>query len=68
VKETFETGRDFAWQTGYAAFSVSKSGLEEVRGYIARQEEHHKRMSFKEELIALLKKHEIEYDERFVFD
>jgi putative transposase len=68
VKETFAAHRDFGWQTGYAAFNVSKSAIEDVRTYIARQEEHHCRMSFKEELIALLKKHEITYDERFVFD
>ncbi len=68
VKQTFPTHHDFAWQTGYSAFSVSKSATEDVRAYIARQEEHHRRISFKEELIAFLKKHEIEYDERFVFD
>ena len=68
VKESFATHRDFGWQTGYAAFSVSKSAIEDVRSYIARQEEHHRRMSFKEELIALLKRHEITYDERFVFE
>jgi putative transposase len=68
MKETFATHGDFAWQTGYAAFSVSKSAIEEVRSYIARQEEHHRRMTFQEEYLAFLKRHEIEYDERFVFD
>ena len=66
VRETFNV--DFAWQTGYAAFSVSHSGLAAIRRYIAGQEEHHRKMSFKEELLALLKKHEVEYDERYVFE
>jgi putative transposase len=66
VKDTLEI--DFAWQTGYAAFSVSKSITENVRTYIANQEQHHRRMTFQEEYLKFLKKHEIEYDERFVFD
>ena len=67
AKEAFDI-RDFAWQTGYAAFSVSKSGVEAVRAYIAGQEEHHRRITFQEEYLEFLKRHEIEYDERFVFD
>jgi putative transposase len=59
---------DFAWQTGYAAFSVSKSNVETVRTYIANQEEHHKRTTFQEEYLEFLKRHEIDYDPRFVFD
>ena len=59
---------DFGWQTGYAAFAVSKSNVEAVRIYIADQEEHHRRVSFQEEYLAFLKRHEIDYDERFVFD
>lgn len=58
----------FAWQTGYAAFSVSESQAAKVRKYIRGQEAHHAKVSFKEELIALLKKHRIEYDERYIFD
>jgi len=53
---------------GYAAFSVSKSGQESVRAYVAKQEEHHRRVSFKEEYLTFLKRHEIDYDERYVFD
>jgi len=60
--------RDFGWQTGYAAFSVSKSGIEAVRTYIASQEEHHRRVSFMDEYLEFLQRHEIEYDERFVFE
>jgi REP element-mobilizing transposase RayT len=67
VKETLSLPT-FAWQAGYAAFAVSKSGLAAVRTYIAGQEEHHKTISFQEEYLAFLKRHEIDYDPRFVFD
>ncbi len=67
AKETFAM-EEFGWQTGYAAFSVSKSSVEVVRKYIEGQEEHHRRMSFQEEYLEFLKRHEVEFDERFVFD
>jgi len=60
--------QEFAWQTGYSAFSVSKSLKDTVESYILNQQEHHRRMSFKEELIALLERHGIEYDPQYVFD
>jgi len=60
--------RDFQWQDGYAAFSVSESHLERVRRYIARQKQHHKRMSFQDELLQLLNKHRVQYDERYLWD
>ncbi|GMV79434.1 MAG: hypothetical protein AMXMBFR7_06180 [Planctomycetota bacterium] len=60
--------RTFAWQAGYSAFSVSKSGVCEVSEYIARQEQHRARMSFQEALRAFLAKHEIEYDERYFWE
>jgi REP-associated tyrosine transposase len=56
----------FAWQTGYAAFSVSPSKVTEVIEYIRNQESHHKKVSFEEEYIAFLKKHQIQYDDRFI--
>jgi putative transposase len=56
----------FKWQEGYGAFSVSESLVKKVRNYIRTQEEHHKRVSFKEELIALLERHRIPYDERYL--
>ncbi len=59
---------DFEWQGGYADFSVSQSNLEQMNQYIARQEEHHRKMSFQDELRALLRKHEIEWDEKYVWD
>jgi REP element-mobilizing transposase RayT len=57
----------FAWQNGYGAFSVSKSNLELVKEYVATQEEHHRKMTFQQELLALLKKHDIPYDEKYLW-
>ncbi|MBY0230824.1 MAG: IS200/IS605 family transposase [Gemmataceae bacterium] len=58
----------FAWQEGYGAFSVSVSQLEVVKGYLAKQKTHHDIQSFQDEYRLLLDKHEIEYDERYVWD
>lgn len=58
----------FAWQTGYGAFGVSESRSSRVQGYIARQEEHHRTVSFQEEFIALLKKHGLRYDDPFMWE
>ncbi len=58
----------FAWQTGYAAFSVSRSATDAIKQYIASQEEHHRRMTFQEEFLALLRKHGIQYDERYLWE
>ena len=59
---------DFEWQGGYADFGVSQSNLEQVTRYIANQEKHHKKMSFQDELRALLRKHNLEWDERYLWD
>jgi len=59
---------DFQWQGGYANFSVSQSNIEQVRHYIANQEEHHRKTSFQDELRSLLKKHDLEWDERYIWD
>jgi hypothetical protein len=59
---------DFHWQSGYGAFSVSQSNVEAVKSYIANQEEHHRRISFQDEFRALLRRHEREFDERYVWD
>ncbi|HKO95538.1 MAG TPA: transposase [Pyrinomonadaceae bacterium] len=59
---------EFDWQGGYADFSVSQSNLMEVRNYIKNQEEHHKKMSFQDEVRALLTKHEIKWDERYIWE
>jgi REP element-mobilizing transposase RayT len=57
----------FAWQTGYAAFSVSESQLDGVSTYIRNQQAHHQRVSFQEELIAFLERAHIQYDERYIW-
>jgi putative transposase len=58
----------FQWQAGYGAFSVSQSQSERVQRYIAGQEQHHARLSFQDEFRQLLRKHGIEFDERYVWD
>ena len=60
--------KDFHWQSGYAAFSVSQSNVEAVRRYIKNQAEHHRTVTFQDELCALFQRHGIEYDERYVWD
>lgn len=55
-------GRHFAWQSGYAAFSVSKSVQATVAAYIENQEQHHKRVDFESEYVSLLKKNEIQFE------
>ncbi|HKK67372.1 MAG TPA: hypothetical protein VJ946_04140, partial [Bacteroidales bacterium] len=59
--------KKFAWQGGYAGLSVSPSLVDKTKEYIKNQEEHHKKITFKEELIVLLKKHDIEYNEEYLF-
>ncbi len=68
VKQQSPRYRDFYWQVGYALFSVSPSKLPDVARYIAHQEKHHRRASFQEELRALLKKHDVDFDERYLWD
>ena len=57
----------FNWQEGFGAFSYSRSQIDTVINYILRQEEHHKKRTFKDEYIELLKKFEVEYDEQYLF-
>jgi REP element-mobilizing transposase RayT len=57
----------FGWQDGFAAFTVSESQLARVAAYIRNQKNRHKRMTFKEEVIELLKKNRVEYDERYLW-
>ena len=67
IHETFPEHRLFAWQEEYGAFSVSVSQLDKTIKYIKGQEVHHREMTFQEEFLALLKKHRIEYDERYLW-
>ncbi len=58
----------FEWQKGYGAFTVSYSQMDRVRGYIAKQESHHQRSSFQQEYIALLEKHNIDFELKYLFE
>jgi REP element-mobilizing transposase RayT len=66
VHDTFPDVRDFRWQTGYGAFTVSHSSIDVVKAYIANQREHHEKMSFRDELRRLLQKHEVAFDEEYL--
>jgi len=68
IKERDPRAHDFAWQAGYGVFSASASNLESVRDYVARQEEHHHKLSFQDEFRMFLKKHGETWDERYVWD
>ena len=59
---------NFHWQNGYGGFSVSESNIDAARAYILNQEEHHRKMTFQEELRALFRKHGVDFDERYVWD
>lgn len=67
VHEKWPHRREFAWQIGYGAFSVSESGSAAVREYITRQKEHHRRRSFQKEFLAFVKKNGIVVDERYLW-
>ncbi len=68
VHQTFADSPDFDWQDGYGAFSVSQSQRASVARYIERQAEHHRSRDFREEVLELLRRHRVEFDERYVFD
>jgi putative transposase len=67
MKDVFPELKDFSWQNGYGAFTVSTSQIEKVKEYIANQEEHHRKVgSFRDEFIKLLNANEIEFDEKYL--
>ena len=68
VHDTFREHWRFGWQVKYGAFSVSVSQLDKTIQYIRNQEAHHRKMTFQEEFVALLKKHRIAYDERYLWE
>ena len=68
IHKTFPGMRDFAWQSGYGAFSVSQSLKNRVMAYIDGQAKHHKRRGFQAEFIDFLKRHEVEFDPAHVWD
>ena len=67
IHETFPMLAGFAWQDGYGAFTVSRSQLPKVIEYAANQREHHRVRMFQEEYRDFLKRHQIEYDERYIW-
>jgi REP element-mobilizing transposase RayT len=67
IHETFPALRSFAWQEGYGAFTVSKSGLTAVVRYIQNQRAHHQQRDFQAEYLDFLQKHAVEYDERYLW-
>ena len=68
IHETYPELHQFRWQEGYAIFSVSQSLVGRVQRYIQTQEEHHRRKTFQDELREFLRAHEIEFDERYLWD
>jgi REP element-mobilizing transposase RayT len=68
IKAADSSLTDFAWQGGYGAFSIGASQISTVRNYIANQEEHHRKVSFQDEFRTLLKRYDVEFDERYVWD
>jgi REP element-mobilizing transposase RayT len=68
MKTKDDSLRDFYWQDGYGAFSINPSQIETVVAYIANQHEHHSKRTFQEEYRSFLKKYNVAYDERYVWD
>ena len=66
MHDAFPALKDFSWQRGYGAFTVSHSNVDEVRRYIAKQKEHHRKISFRDEFVQFLKANGIEYDDRWI--
>jgi len=67
IHETFADLRDFGWQDGYGAFTVSKSKLPDVVSYIQKQRIHHQAQTFQDEYREMLDKHSVEYDEQYLW-
>ena len=67
VHDTFPKLGAFAWQEGYSVFSVSKSQESAVKAYIADQEEHHRTRTFEDEFRSLLERHQIEFDDKYLW-
>jgi putative transposase len=68
IKTKGEDFKNFYWQDGYGAFSVNATEIDVVVSYIANQKEHHSKKTFQDEYKAFLKKYQVEYDERYVWD
>ena len=68
AKQVKDGAATFSWQAGYGVFSVSQSNLDQVVNYVNNQAEHHKRLSFQDEFRELCRRHELEIDERYVWE
>lgn len=68
IKDKDLSSKPFNWQEGFGAFSYSHSQIDSVYKYVMNQKEHHKKQTFKEEYIDFLKKFEVEYDDKYLFD
>jgi len=68
MKNQERVSNNFSWQSGYGIFSLGQSNLDVLIKYIDNQKEHHKKKSYKEELIDFLKKYKIEYNEKYLWD
>ena len=68
IKERDPDLSAFGWQAGYGAFSVEATNVERIRAYVARQEDHHRHISFQDEYRQILREHGLEWDERYVWD
>lgn len=67
IKTKGSNYENFKWQGGYGVFSVSQSGVENVKRYIDNQKEHHKKKTFQEEYVKLLKENEVDFDEKYLW-
>jgi len=67
MHDVFPDARDFYWQNGYGAFTVSTSQVPAISSYIANQEKHHKRLTFRDEFILMLRKNQVEFDEKYLW-
>ena len=68
IHDTFPAMKAFAWQDGFGGFTVSRSNVESVADYIRGQREHHRSRTFQEEYLALLQKHGVSYNEKYLWD
>ena len=68
VNDSKLTKQEFRWQKGYGAFTVSHSQVEHVQRYIQNQEEHHRKLTFKEEYVAILNRHNIQFEDHYLFE
>ena len=67
IHDTFPDHREFEWQEGYGAFSIGISGVADTTAYIQKQEEHHQTVTFEDEYRAFLKRHDLHYDEKYIW-